>query len=176
MSSFWIGGPEGVIVPANEIKATEEDRYFMPGIIHGSEDYIIQAYYWSQGEGPECDRIGVKYLWASSVAEWAKKAANEDGSFNKDIFEELINERAEEFVLENDGTGDFYSMNEVWDQSQAMSYSEVISWANEHLAKEISGNQKGNGKASLEAQLQSAATRASEQTKGPEKAFSGPEI
>ena len=176
MSVFWIGGPEGVIVPQNEIKGTEEDRYFMPGIIHGSEDYIIQAYYWSHGEGPEHDRIGVKHLYASSIAEWAKEATSKDGIFNKAAFEEIINNRAEEFVLENDGTGDFYSVNEVWDQAMALSYSEVISWANEYLAKERSGGQKGNDKLTLESQIQSAASRVSAQSYCPEKAFSGPEF
>lgn len=99
MSVFSIGGPEGVILPSQELKTTEEDRYFMPGIIHGTEDYIIQAYYWSNAEGPEGDRIGVKYLWAVSVLGWAKEATNADGSLNKDKFTELINENAEEFIV-----------------------------------------------------------------------------
>ncbi len=135
MSVFWLGGPEGVIVPSEELKTTEEDRYFMPGVIHGSEDYIIQVYYWSNGEGPENDRIGAKYLWAASVLDWAKEATNEDGSLNKEIFEELINENAEEFVIDNDGTGDFVTLNEEWDKALALDYQEVISWAQKQISK-----------------------------------------
>lgn len=136
MSIFWIGGPEGIIVPTENIKATEDDRYFMPGILHGTEDYILQSYYWSNGEGPENDRIGIKYLWASSVLEWAQEATNKDGSLNEAIFAELINEHAEEFVVENDGTGDFVSINEVWDQALALSYTDVIAWAQYTINKD----------------------------------------
>lgn len=172
MSIFWIGGPEGVIVPEDEINATEEDRYFMPGIIHGSEDYIIQVYYWSNGEGPAGDRIGAKYLWAASVLEWVKEAESEDGSFNHAVFEELINNYAEEFVLENDGTGDFVTLNTVWDQALPLSYSDVIKWANEQISKE---RRDGDHKLPLEEQIQHASDRASGQETALEQKAAVPE-
>lgn len=172
MSIFWIGGPEGVIVPEDEINATEEDRYFMPGIIHGSEDYIIQVYYWSNGEGPEGDRIGAKYLWADSVLEWAKEAENEDGSLNHAVFEELINEHAEEFVLENDGTGDFVTLNTVWNEALALNYSDVISWAVAQISKERCASED---KVPLAEQIQHAFDRVAVQDHALEQKASVPE-
>lgn len=160
MSFFWIGGPEGVIVPAAEIKFhADEDIYFLPGTIHGSEDYIIQAYYWSNGKWPEGDRIGIKYLYADSIMEWAKEAVDEHGSLNHAVFEELINEHSEEFVVENDGTGDFVSLNDAWDKAFAWNYQDVIAWA----------RGKAHNKTPLAAQLQSAFVRAAEdQTTSPQ--------
>ncbi len=57
MSIFWIGGPEGVIVPMDQINATEEDRYFLPGVIHGGEDYLIQVYEWNNDGTPEGGKV-----------------------------------------------------------------------------------------------------------------------
>lgn len=136
MSIFWIGGPKSVIVSEQDLVPTsDEDRYFQPGIIHGSEDYIIQAYYWSTGEGPEGDRIGIKYLYADHVAEWAKRATDEHGVLNEDVFTELINDNAEEFVVENDGTGDFVSLNEAWSKAVSLSYQDIVSWAHAQIDK-----------------------------------------
>ncbi len=136
MSIFWIGGPKGIIVPAEEIKFNpDEDRYFMPGAIHGSEDYIIQSYYWSNGEGSENDRIGIKYLYADSIVGWSKEAVDEHGVLDEDVFAELINDNAEEFVVENDGTGDFVSLNEAWSKAFALSYRDIISWAHTQIDK-----------------------------------------
>lgn len=164
MSIFWIGGPEGIIVPTEDIKFNpDEDRYFMPGAIHGSEDYIIQAYYWSNGEGPECDRIGVKYLYANSILEWARESVNEHGFLDEDVFAELINDNAEEFVVENDGTGDFVSLNEAWSNSFALSYQDIVSWAHAQIDKSHSPFVKtfNTPKLSLSAQIESVADRAS---------------
>lgn len=136
MSVFWIGGPEGIIVPMDQINATEEDRYFLPGVIHGGEDYLIQVYEWNNDGTPEGERIGARYLYASDILDWAKEATMDDGSLNKDIFSECINEESEEFVVENDGTGDFVTLNEDWDKALPLSYEEVISWAEKQIEKE----------------------------------------
>ncbi|MBQ2389645.1 MAG: hypothetical protein II305_06295 [Clostridia bacterium] len=134
MSIFCIGGPEGVIVPEHELKFTpDEDRYFLPGIIHGSEDYLIQAYYWSNDEGPKGDRIGLKYLHAEHILAWAEESTDNHGHLDTECFEELINEEAEEFVIENDGDGEFCSLNEVWDKSVNLDYEDIINWAKEKM-------------------------------------------
>lgn len=135
MSVFWVGGPEGIIVPTDEINTTEEDRYFLPGIIHGGENYIIQVWGWNSGSGEKDECIGVKYLFATDILNWAKEAAR-DGSLDEELFGELINEKAEEFTVGNDGTGDFVTINEVWDQSLTLSYNEVITWARKTIKKE----------------------------------------
>lgn len=135
MSIFWIGGPEGIILPLEKMNTTEEDRYFLPGVIHGGENYMIQVYAWNNDGTPEGERIGAKYLFVEDILEWAKEATMEDGSFNSDIFEECINEGAEEFVIENDGTGDFVSLNEKWGEAKSWDYARVISWAESQLEK-----------------------------------------
>ncbi len=108
----------------------------------------IQVYYWFVDKGPEGDRIGVKYLYADSIMEWAKEATDDNGVLNKDLFAELVNENAEEFVVENDGTGDFVSLNNSWGESTAWSYQDVIAWAQKVIEKEV--------KPSLAGQIQSA--------------------
>lgn len=131
MSIFCVGGPEGIIVPTAQINTAEEDRYFLPGIIHGGEDYIIQVWGWNAGSDEQGERIGAKYLFATDILDWAKEATGENGCLNEEIFAELINERAEEFVVENDGTGDFVTLNSVWDKALPWNYAEVIAWAEE---------------------------------------------
>lgn len=139
MSIFSIGGPSGIIVAESDLKMTEDDRYFMPGIIHGGEDYIIQAYYWSNNEGPAGDRIGARYLSATEILDWAKEASAASGALDKSKFTNLINERSEEFIILNDGTGDFVTLNEWWAQALPLSHEEVISWAQRQLGREASG-------------------------------------
>lgn len=142
MSIFWVGGPEGIIVPTADINTTEEERYFPPGIIHGGGDYIIQVYGWNAGSGPKDERIGVRYLFARDVLEWSAEAAKPTGSFDKEMFEELINEKSEEFVVDNDGSGDFFTLNSLWDKAFPWSFPEVISWAQQKMSKSLSEDDK----------------------------------
>lgn len=137
MSIFSIGGHQGIIVEAADLKPIEDDdRYFMPGIIHGGEDYIIQAYYWSNDEGPAGDRIGARYLYASDILDWANEASTVSGSLDEERFTELINAKSEEFVVLNNGTGDFVSLNDCWAQARPLSYQEIISWAERQVGRE----------------------------------------
>lgn len=41
----------------------------------------------------------------------------------------LLWERAERFIVENDGSGDFVTLNEVWKQGIDMSAQDIIDWA-----------------------------------------------
>lgn len=129
---FWIDGPKEVIPEEKITMKEDENRYFVPGTIHGG-DYLIQVYYCSNGSSPQGDRIGVKYLCPTDILDWEKRAKEPDGVFNKDIFEELLNEEAEEYVVENDGSGDFATLVEQWGNSHVWNYEEVIRWAKEYL-------------------------------------------
>lgn len=129
---FWIDGPKEVI-PEDKITMKEdENRYFVPGTIHGG-DHLIQVYYWSNGSSPQGDRIGVKYLYPTDILVWEKEATEAKGVFDKDIFEELVNQEAKEYVVENDGSGDFATLVEQWGNSHVWNYEEVIHWAKEYL-------------------------------------------
>ena len=128
MSIFWIGGEERV-VPCDEVYTTENDVFFLPGIIHGSEHMLIQAWGYCNGERAEDERIGLNYLCASQILEWAAKATDENGNLNHEAFCEYINDEAENFVVDNDGSGDFASINEVWNLGLPWDYADVIAWA-----------------------------------------------
>lgn len=129
---FWIDGPKEVI-PEEKITMKEgEDRYFVPGTIHGG-DYLIQVYYWSNDSSPKGDRIGVKYLYPTDILVWEKEATEAKGVFDKDIFEELVNQEAKEYVVENDGSSDFATLVKQWGNSYVWNYEEVIHWAKEYL-------------------------------------------
>lgn len=159
MSIFWLGGPQGVIVPIKDIKATEEDRYFMPGIIHGGESYIIQVYGWSTGPRPEDERIAARYLFIDDILAWAKESSDSAGILDHDVFEELINEKSEEFVVENDGSGEFVTLNNTWHQAIVLSYEEIVSWAQKQADKDLSKTTLADKiKSASERALQSKAT------------------
>lgn len=136
MSIFWIGGPEGIILPTEQVRTTSDNVYFVPGIIHGSEDYLIEAWGYNNEGTPEGERIGINYLPSIHILAWAD-IASESGAFDPDVFEELINEHAENFVVDNDGTGDFVSLNEVWGQAKQWSYADVIAWAKNAVAASV---------------------------------------
>lgn len=168
MSIFCVGGPEGIIVSNDELRTTEEDRYFLPGIIHGGESYIVQVWGWNNEGTPEGERIGVKYLFASDILTWAERATSSDGTFSSEIFEDFLNENAEEFVVMNDGTGDFVTLNEEWNQALSWDYKDVISWAQKTLDKSLS-RQTGETKPPLDHQIQLASTQTPQRSTSPEK-------
>lgn len=159
MSIFCVGGPKDIIVPLCDINTTEEDRYFLPGTIHGGEDYIIQVYGYNVGDGsPEGERIEAKYLYAVALLAWAKEATKEDGSLDMDMFEELLCENSEGFIIDNDGSGDFFTLNNLWDEARAWSYQDIISWAQLQVNKERGESARHSEKSigSLEEKIQSA--------------------
>lgn len=134
MSIFSVGGPEGIIVPMDDVVTTEGDVYFEPGIIHGTNGLLIMAWGWNPDGNDQGERIGIKYLWAHKILEWAAEASKGNGHLNEEIFEELINEHAEDFTVNNDGTGDFVTINNAWHQAKGWTYNEVIMWAKKNIA------------------------------------------
>ena len=113
MSIFNIGTPNGRVLNEKEIvSCTEEDMYFASGVIHGGNNYLIQAYGYCIGDQPEDQRIELKYLFDHQIVEWKEKATRDNGVFDENIFEECINSDAETFIIDNDGsTTDFEELN-----------------------------------------------------------------
>ena len=130
MAIFWLGGPEGTIVQDSESNISpDEDRYFLPGIIHGGDDYVIEANAYNNDGGAENEKIHIRYLYATDILEWAKASLTDKGTLNEELFDECLCETRNQFIVDNDGSGEYFSLNEVWDQSIPMSHSELILWA-----------------------------------------------
>lgn len=131
MSIFDLNGPKK-IVANEEIQITEENRYFFPGIIHGGGKYVIQAYGWDVGDRPEDKRVEVKYLYAEDIVELAKRYTWKEGYLNEEGFKEgfkVLEEEAESFLVENDGEGGYYTLNQMWEKAESEDYEKLTKWA-----------------------------------------------
>ena len=118
MSMFWIGGPER-IVPKEELKEEmEQDAIFLPGIIHGGDDYLIDVFL------NENESFDVYYFTKDLILE----AYDHDPSCEDDFWQYLIC-NCECFGCDNDGSGDFASLVEEWPNTVIMSNSELVAWA-----------------------------------------------
>ena len=124
MAIFWLGGEERILTDDEIVMEPDKEIFFLPGIIHGCE-YIIGALYYGVDD---VDKIEIDYLYPYSILECAENAKTENG-LDEDDFFALLWERAERFIVENDGTGDFVTLNEVWEQGIDMSAQDIIDWA-----------------------------------------------
>lgn len=131
MSIFCLGTPPGRVIPVSEYNITmDEDRYFLPGIIHGGK-YLIQVYAYS---GDAYDKIEASYLTPDNIIRAKKEATDVDGSFNPDRFTDALNEIVENFLCENKPNDPCFAvLNEQWANSKTMSPKEIIEWANQHI-------------------------------------------
>lgn len=124
MSIFWLGGPN-VIIPDTEItREMYDDRYFMPGIIHGNEDTIIRVYLNDAVGENDPDEFIVEYLTKDLV----NKAHTADPT-HQEFFEEILSAEAENFACYNDGSGDFASLWAEWPKAATMTSDELAKWA-----------------------------------------------
>lgn len=124
MSIFHIGGPKR-IVPKDEIKQEMyEDRYFLPGDIHGG-DYLIRIYLNDAVAEDDPDEFITEYITAELIKE--AYAKDPEGG---DVFNSVTYEGAENFACYNDGSGDFASLIEEWPHAIVMSNSDLVDWAN----------------------------------------------
>lgn len=131
MSIFDLNGPKK-IVANEEIQITEEKRYFFPGIIYGGEKFVIQAYGWDVGDRPEDKRVEVKYLYAEDIVELAKRYTWKEGYLNEEGFKEgfkVLEEEAVSFLVENDGEGGYYTLNQMWEKAEPEDYEKLTKWA-----------------------------------------------
>lgn len=124
MSIFWLGGSKR-IVPAKEIlPAMYQDRYFLPGVIHGGEDYVINVYLNDAKETGEPEQFEVNYFTKDLIM----KAHEEDPTHGEAFLETLLTE-CESFACDNDGDESFAGIIEAWPESISMSNSDLVSWA-----------------------------------------------
>jgi hypothetical protein len=126
MSIFSLGG-NAVNVPEKAIlEEMYQDRYFLPGTIHGG-DYLIRVYLndaHCESE-PACDhyQFEIDYITKELITE----ARTIDPSLEEEFYEHLFN--AENFCARNDGSGDFVSLIEEWPASEYLTHSELVKWA-----------------------------------------------
>jgi len=126
MSIFWLGGPERIVADRELRPEMFEDRFFLPGLIHGDEDTLIRVYLndvWNEGDP---DQFVVELLSRTLILE-AHKLDPSHGQ----IFSEKLVEEAENFACLNDGTGDFATLVEVWPKAVVMSNQDMVDWAND---------------------------------------------
>ena len=124
MSIFWLGGPKEVVPQDRITKEMYEDRYFLPGVIHGGNDYVIRVYLNDVGYEGDPDEFVIEYLTRDLVL----KADKEDPSHDR-IFNEILTCECENFVCYNDGSGDFATLIVVWDRSVVLSNADLVKWA-----------------------------------------------
>lgn len=129
MSSFCIGGDPHIVPESSIRKEMFEDRYFLPGVIHGGEDYLINIYLNDAKSGAPDDPESFEVNYFSK--DLIFKAKNEDPSLGDDFYQILLTE-CESFGCSNDGTGDFASLIEEWPNSISMSNSDLVAWAEGH--------------------------------------------
>lgn len=124
MSIFWLGGKQEVFPPEKLGGIRGKIHYFKPGVIHGCDDHLIRVSLREKEDGSSVEEFDVEYIYRVDILE----AANEDPSLcNR--FWEILDERAEGFAADNDGSGDFYTLCEEWPKSVAMTAQELLAWA-----------------------------------------------
>ncbi len=124
MSIFWLGGPM-VIIPDKEItREMYDDRYFLPGIIHGDEDTIIRVYLNDAVGENDPDEFIVEHLTKDLIL----KAHTADPT-HQEFFEEILSAEAENFACYNDASGDFATLWSEWPKAVTMTGDELAKWA-----------------------------------------------
>ncbi|MBP3899085.1 MAG: hypothetical protein J6D57_14790 [Mogibacterium sp.] len=124
MSMFWIGGPDRTVKPSELKPEMFEDRYFLPGIIHGGEDYLIRVYLNDACGEEDPEEFCIEYLSKDLIL----KAHNEDPS-HEGSFNQTLSCEAECFGCYNDASGDFASLVEAWDEAVYLTKSQLVAWA-----------------------------------------------
>lgn len=98
---------------------------------------MIQVWGWNVDGTPEGEKIGARYLFADDILKWSKEAIDDNGEFSSKLFEDSSDfELTEQFTVDNDGTGDFVTINEAWDKAVCLSPEEIISWAQNVIDRE----------------------------------------
>lgn len=140
MSNFCLGGGEGPVVSSDRL-ASEMwgvEKYFVPGIIHGTEDRILRV---SLNEGAGyTENFLVEYLGKSTILEATTIDGDACGNIAHvplDDFEELLCQNAQAFCVDNNGNLDFERLVEAWKYGTTLSVAELISWAEGTLLENI---------------------------------------
>lgn len=133
MSTFYLGNPNPRIVsPEDLLPEMYEDRYFLPGVIHGGEDYLIRAYLndshaesgvYSDEEFTDHAQFEVDYITKDLIME----AKEIDPDLGDEFYQHLFG--AECFGCANDGKSDFSALIDAWPKAMYLSHSELVDWA-----------------------------------------------
>lgn len=126
MSTFWLGGTPRK-VPIEELsQEMYEDRFFMPGIIHGNEDVLICVCLndSKSGIGDDVDCFDVSYLTKSLILDAERRDPNRGDEF----YDYLMSE-CENFGVYNDGGCDFPELVDAWKEGRRMTNYEICYWA-----------------------------------------------
>lgn len=127
MSIFYLGGKNEKVPPEAIMPEMFEDRYFLPGVIHGGEDYLIRVYmndaHLEDETSADNHQFEVDYITKDLITE----ARTIDPSLDWEFYQHLSS--AESFGCCNDESGDFVSLIEAWPQSIYMTHSELVKWA-----------------------------------------------
>ena len=124
MSIFWLGGPEKIVSEEKIKREMYEERIFLPGIIHGGENYLIRVYLNDVGYEGDPDEFIVEYLTRDLILK-----AHEADPSHTSIFNEIIIDEAENFVCSNDGSGEFAALVDVWPKAVQLSNDDIVCWA-----------------------------------------------
>ena len=127
MSIFSIGGRPEKVPQDAILEDMMQDRYFLPGTIHGGEDYLVRVYlndaHSEDSESSDHDQFEIDYITRDLITQ----AQEEDHSLGDEFYQILF--RAENFCCPNDGESDFASIIEAWPESVYMTHSELVKWA-----------------------------------------------
>lgn len=122
MSIFNLGGTPEMVPEEKLTKDMESDRYFLPGVIHGGEDYVINVYL-------NTDSDPVSFEVSYFTKDLIKEAFEKHPKCGFDFFQHLLSE-SESFGCYN-GTGDFAELVKAWPKATYMTHTELVKWANE---------------------------------------------
>lgn len=129
MSIFWLDSTPIKVNPQILNEEMFEDRYFLPGKIHGGEDYLIRVYlndaHYEAEDGSDFDQFEVEYIPASLIIE-----ADELDPLHGDAFRDHIAIHLESFGCPNDGeSGEFAAIVEAWPDAIPMTEQDLVDWA-----------------------------------------------
>ena len=128
MSICWIG--DNSVKIDSELLTGEmfEGRYFLPGIVHGDENYLICIYlndaHYDDEEAGEYDQFEIEYIWRDLILD-----ADVKDPSHGEVFNEIIAAGLESFGCPNDGEGDFADWFEAWPDAIKMSNDDIVKWA-----------------------------------------------
>lgn len=117
-------GDRGRIVKREELLSEMfEDRFFMPGVIHGNKDMLYGVYLNDAKEGTEedPDTFELAMITRDTILEAADASEGE--------FRQLIFTGSESFGCCNDGSSEFCTIVDEWEKSSAMTDDELVRWA-----------------------------------------------
>lgn len=117
-------GSKGRVIKEEELLPEMfEDRFFLPGIIHGNEDMLYGVYLNDAKEGTaeDPDTFELVMITRETILEAAKAPKGE--------FRQLIFAESESFGCCNDGSSEFSTIVDEWVKSSAMIDEQLICWA-----------------------------------------------